>query len=151
MEFDVSAERLFMFNIFGLVLLWNMLREIYGASILLFFILFLIMVVISSFRYKFEVGHDQLVYRLLFFKKTIYIRKLAPSDISQIRFVRLMWAKKTVLIKVKSERKIRLVEPSPSTAFDHLMEFADKHEVELHKTRDYLLLERKKERGGRSY
>ena len=55
-----------------------------------------------------------------------------------------MWAKKAVMIKIKNGRKIRLVEPYPSTAFDQLMEFADKHEVELHKTRDYLILERKK-------
>ncbi|CCG46611.1 hypothetical protein HBHAL_4269 [Halobacillus halophilus DSM 2266] len=55
-----------------------------------------------------------------------------------------MWAKKAVMIKIINGRKIRLVEPYPSTAFDQLMEFADKHEVELHKTRDYLILERKK-------
>ncbi|MFZ0476131.1 MAG: hypothetical protein WAM18_11740, partial [Halobacillus sp.] len=100
-------------------------------------------VVFSAFRFKFEVGHEQLLYRLLFFKKTIHTKKLSPGDISQITFVRQMWVKKAVMINVRNGRKIRLVELYPSTAFDYLVEFADKHEVELHKTRDYLRLEKK--------
>ncbi len=143
MEFDVRAERLSMFGIFGLILVWNILTDIFGFSIPSFTIILVLIVVFSAFRFKFEVSNEQLLYRLLFFKKTINTRKLSPGDISQITFVRQMWVKKAVMINVRNGRKIRLVELYPSTAFDYLVEFADKHEVELHKTRDYLRLEKK--------
>ncbi|MCA1010554.1 hypothetical protein [Halobacillus halophilus] len=143
MKFDVRAERLSMFGTFGIILIWNILIDIFGFSIPSFTITLLIIVVFSGFRFKFEVGHEQLLYRLLFFKKTINVRKLAPEDISQITFVRKMWVLKAVMINVKNGKKIRLMELYPSTAFDYLTEFADKHEVDLHKTRDYLRLENK--------
>ncbi|SFF57035.1 hypothetical protein SAMN05216353_10224 [Halobacillus alkaliphilus] len=143
MEFNVRSERLSMFGVFGLILLWNILTDIYGYSILSFAIILLLLVLFSAFRFKFEIDQEQVVYRLLFFKKSIHSRKLSPGDISQISFVRQMWVKRAVMIDVKNGRKIRLVELYPPTAFDYLTEFANKHEVELHKTRDYLRLESK--------
>jgi len=101
-----------------------------------------IIVIAASIRYKFTIHNDHLMYEMTLFKRSILKKRVIPDEIKQIRFVRVDWAKKAAKIKLHKGLPIRLAVLQPVEAYDHLLAFSDKHEIQIVKTKDYLLLER---------
>ncbi len=147
MEYRINPLRWSTISIFLIVILWSLLSDYYGSSLLLFLLYLLVVIVFaSSIRFKFEIHDNHLVYQVLLFKRSINKKKMDPDQVEQMKFIRAGWAKKAAIIKLEKGMDIRLVVLYPEEAYEHLLEFARKHDISIVKTNDYLTLERKGER-----
>jgi len=142
MDYDVRPQRFSTFLILGNVTLFNILNGINGGSRVLYVLILLLATVLLLISFKFSIHKSHLVYEIVIIKKTIVSKRINPEDINYMKFIRVGWAKKAAIIKVKKGFNIRLAILEPPTAYDHLLEFAETHEVAIVKTKDYLILER---------
>jgi len=69
-------------------------------------------------------------------------KEIYPNQIKQLNFFEVGWFKKAAAIKLHIGMNVRLAILEPE-ANDHLLEFAKKHDIMVHKTKDYLRLERR--------
>ncbi|MGJ9457384.1 hypothetical protein [Oceanobacillus sp. CF4.6] len=132
------------FVFFLSVTLWNVLADYYGGTLSLFSSILLLVILLASFWFKFTIHPDYLVYQLLLFNKSIIKREIYPDQINQVKFIRVGWAKKAAIIKVNKGINIRLAVLEPQKAYDHLIEYAEIHDIAILKSKDYLILERMK-------
>ena len=133
MEYDIRPQRLLTILIIGNVLLLNILININGGSSVLNILIVLLSTVFLLFSFKFTINN-----------KSIVSKRINPEDINYMKFIRVGWAKKAAIIKMNKGFNIRLAILEPPKAYDHLIEFAETHEVAIVKTKDYLILERMK-------
>ncbi|PSL41783.1 hypothetical protein B0H99_10126 [Planomicrobium soli] len=109
------------------------------------YLLFLLIVAVFSLvRFKLTIYAEKMVYEILLVNKSIIKKKILPIHINQMKFIRVGWAQKAAIIKVKKGINVRLVVLEPPKAYDHLIEFATIHDIPIAKTKDYLILERMK-------
>ncbi|MUK87814.1 hypothetical protein GMD78_05285 [Ornithinibacillus sp. L9] len=144
MVYNITPGRLSIFNAIFVLLLWHVLSENFGRSLLIPILVLLIAVGIASIRFKFKIMDEQLVYEILYFSKSIIKKEIYPSQIIQLKFIRVGWAKKAAIIEIDKGINIRLAVLEPPTAYEHLLKFAEKHDISILKTRDYLILEKMK-------
>lgn len=121
-----------------------MLTDYYGSSLSLFLLFLLLAIALASIKYKFKIHDDHFVYQILLFNKPIIKKGVFPDQINQIKFIRVGWSKKAAIIKVNKGINIRLAVLEPPKAYEHLIEFAEKQDITILKTKDYLILERMK-------
>lgn len=144
MEYDINPQRLSIFNFVFIALLWIELAHYYGRSIHLFLLVLLMALGLASFRFKFTIYTGHLMYQILLFNKPIINKEIFPDQVNQLKLIRVGWAKKATIIKVKKGMNIRLSVLEPQEAYKHLIEFAEKHDITIFKTKDYQILERMK-------
>lgn len=144
MVYKVISERYAAFCTLFIVILWNILSNIYGRTLSLFFYILLLAAVLASVRVKFSIYEDHLEYQLLLFNKSIKIKKVFPSQINQLKLMRTGWAKKAAKLKLNRGMNIRLAGLNQPEAYDHLIEFAEKHAISIFKTKDYTIVEKMK-------
>ena len=126
------------------VLFMNVVVDYFDGSSSLYLLVLLVAVVFALIRFRFNIHDENLVYEILIFGKPIVKQRIFPEDIIQMKFTRIGWAKKAVKIKVNKGVNVRLAVLEPPKAYDHLIEFAKKHDITIVKTKDYLILERMK-------
>ena len=126
------------------ILFLNVVSDYYGGSSSLNLSVLLVAVVFAFVRFRLNINDENLVYEILIFKKSIVKQRIFPEDINQLKFTRVGWAKKSAKIKVNKGINVRLAVLEPPKAYDHLIEFAEKHDITIVKTKDYLILERMK-------
>jgi len=146
MEYEINPQRLSIFILVFITILWIELASNYGRSIWLFLIVLLIGIGLSSFRFKFTVYAEHLMYQILLFNKSIIKKEIYPDQVNELKFIRVGWAKKAAIIKMKKGLNIRLSVLEPQDAYDHLIGFAENQGISISKTRDYKILERRKKR-----
>ncbi|MGP4039589.1 hypothetical protein ACTWP4_06775 [Gracilibacillus sp. D59] len=147
MEYHINPLRWSIISIFVVVILWNLLSDYYGFSLPLFLFYLLFVVGLAySIQFTFKIQKHHLVYQVLLFKRSIIKKEIYPEQVNQIEFIRAGWVKKAAIIKVEKGFDIRLAVLQPPEAYDHLIVFAEKHDISIVKTNDYLTLERKGER-----
>lgn len=144
MEYDIRPQRLPTILIIGNVLLLNILININGGSSVLNILIVLLSTVFLLFSFKFTINNNHLIYEIVIINKSIVSKRINPEDINYMKFIRVGWAKKAAIIKMNKGFNIRLAILEPPKAYDHLIEFAETHEVAIVKTKDYLILERMK-------
>lgn len=142
MVYNLRPLRLSIISIFLIVILWNLLTSYFGVSVPLFLVVLLIAVGLASFRFKIRINDDHLVYEVFFFFKFNIMKKvISPSEINHMKFIRVSWAKKATILKLKNGFNIRLAVIETNKAINHLIDFANKHDITIIKTNDYLILE----------
>lgn len=142
MEYVVRPQKFPAFLTIGYVTLLNILTDIHGGSRFLYVLIILVASILLLISFKFSIHKGHLVYEIVIINKSIVSKRIYPEDINYMKFIRVGWAKKAAIIKVKKGFNIRLAILEPPTAYDHLIEFAETHEVAIVKTKDYLILER---------
>ena len=142
MEYKINPHSYPIFMTIIFVLFLNVVADYFGGSISLYLVGLLVAVVFALIRFRFNIHDENLVYEILIFNKSIVKQKIFPEDINQLKFTRVGWAKKCAKIKVKKGINVRLAVLEPPIAYDHLIEFAKKHDITIVKTKDYLILER---------
>lgn len=106
-------------------------------------ILFALLIFCSLFiKYKFEIKEDYLAYQILFFTLPIYKTKIHANQIIQIKFKRIGWVTKGVIIRRNKGFNIRIVNFTPNGVLTDLIDFAIKNDVSYSKTKDYIILEK---------
>ena len=144
MEYKIRAHRYPIVMTIIFVLFMNVVVDYFGGSSSLYLLVLLVAVVFALIRFRFNIHDENLVYEILIFNKSIVKQRIFPEDINQLKFTRVGWAKKAAKIKVNKGINVRLAVLEPPKAYDHLIEFAMKHDITIVKTKDYLILERMK-------
>ncbi|RLL48463.1 hypothetical protein D8M04_04160 [Oceanobacillus piezotolerans] len=108
MEYNINSQRQSIFITIFIVLLWNVLADYYGQSLSLFLFVLLIAIWLASFRFKFTIHREHLIYQILLFNKPIIKKNIYPDQINQLKLIRVGWAKKAAIIKMKKGINIRL-------------------------------------------
>ena len=93
-------------------------------------------------QFKLKIGDSDLIYQIFFFTVPIYKKVLFPNQIIHIKFKRLGWTKKGAIIQVKKGVNIRIVNFVPKKVLADLIGFANKNDITITKTKDYLILDK---------
>ena len=102
-----------------------------------------IFIVIGLFiEYELKLDDDHLTYRMSLFRINFYKKRITPKQIKQIKFVRVGWLSKGAIIKVEKGFNIRVTHYTPKTVIAELLNFANKNEISILKTRDFVILEK---------
>ncbi|RDW15880.1 hypothetical protein [Oceanobacillus chungangensis] len=145
MGYDLNPQRLVIFSGFFGTISWVTARDYFELSTFYGILLLTLWgILLIGTRFKFKINDDHFVYRILFYNKLIFKKEIYPDQIEQLRFIRVGWAKKAAIIKIYRGKNIRLAVITQPNAYEHLLEFAEKHDISIFKTKDYLILERMK-------
>lgn len=144
MEYIIKPHRLHIFIHTIFIIFMIVVADYYGGSLGFYFLVLLLVLVLALIRFKINIYDDHLLYEILLVNKSSVKKRVFPEEINQMKFTRVGWAKKAAIIKVNKGINIRLADLESPIAYDHLMEFAEKHDIPIVKTKDYLLLERMK-------
>lgn len=102
----------------------------------------LIVILLGLLRFSFQIDPHSLIYRISFWKWTILKMEIQPEEISRVKFFRVSWSEKAAVVKRKRGMNIRLVVLKSPEAYGELLKFCEDHEVEVVKTKDYLIIEK---------
>ena len=144
MEYKIRPHRYPIVMTIIFVLFMNVVLDYFDGSSSLLLLGFIVAVVFALIRFRFNIHDENLIYEILIFNKSIVKQRIFPKDIIQMKFTRVGWAKKAAKIKVNKGFDVRLAVLEPPIAYDHLIDFAIKHDITIVKTKDYLILERMK-------
>ena len=92
--------------------------------------------------YSLIIDDDYLTYTVSLLNISIYQKKIVPSNIKKIIFRRVGWKTKLAVIKLEKGLSIRVSLFTPMTIYKDLLDFCNKNNVEVEKTKDYLILEK---------
>lgn len=112
---------------------WLQLVQIFVA----FFIFIALLV-----EFKFEIDERFLTYQILFFHLPIYKKKVHYHDIKSMKFKRIGWAKKCVIIKTEKGFNFRIANFYPRKIYLDLSNFAKENGIPVSKSKDYIILEK---------
>lgn len=101
-----------------------------------------VVLVIIFHQVQLTITSDQLEYKIKVFKLTIYRKLLTPENIKKIKFGRIGWATKNAVVKVRGGLNFSAAYFYSEQLILELEEFALANNIEVQKTRDYLLLEK---------
>ena len=93
-------------------------------------------------KYSLKIEEDHLTYTISLLNRTIYQKNSFPSNIKRITFKRIGWKTKLAVIKLEKGLPIRVSLFTPTTIFDDLMNYCNENNIEVVKTKDYLILEK---------
>ena len=96
-------------------------------GLLYFKILLIIFILLAIFiKFELEIDDGYLKYQIFFLSISIYKNVLYPNQILNMKFIRIGWNNKGVIIHVKKWFNIRVVHFSPNNVFIDLIDFAHK-------------------------
>ncbi|MFT9601105.1 hypothetical protein [Mesobacillus sp.] len=101
-----------------------------------------VVLVIILHQVQLTITSDQLEYKIKLFKFTIYRKLLTPEKIKKIKFGRIGWATKNAVVKVRRGFNFGVAHFYSEQLILELEEFALANNIEIQKTKDYLLLEK---------
>lgn len=99
--------------------------------------------VIFSIQYQFHIDHQRLTYQVFLLRTPIFTKEVVPEGIQEIKFIRVDWAKKGAIVRMKKGFNIRVILFHPISVCKHLEQFAYENNVSVNKTRDYKILEKR--------
>lgn len=102
----------------------------------------LALLVITLHQIQLMITSDHLEYKIKFFKFTIYRKLLTPDKIKKIKFGRIGWSTKNVVVKVRRGFNFSVAQFYSEQLIGELEKFALANNIEIQKSRDYLLLEK---------
>ena len=144
MVYTVKTQRGILACLFALNIV-NMSFESEGSSKYLFYfqIVLQIFILIGLFLdYKLKIDDSFLTYQISLFRVSLYKKRIAPEQIKRMKFVRVGWLSKGAIIQLEKGFNIRVTHYTPKTIIVELLDFADKEEIPVLKTRDFVILEK---------
>ncbi|MFE4898278.1 hypothetical protein [Peribacillus butanolivorans] len=106
------------------------------------FLLFIFILVAIFIQFKFRIEKNRLSYQILFLTMPIYKKVVYPKQIVQMKFKRVGWATKGVIIQVNKGLNIRIFGFAPDNVLIDLIKFANENDISTYKTKEYLVLEK---------
>ncbi|GAM14180.1 hypothetical protein [Mesobacillus selenatarsenatis] len=102
----------------------------------------LALLVFTLHQIQLTITSDHLEYKIKFFKFTIYRKLLTSDKIKKIKFGRIGWSTKNAVVKVRGGFNFGVAHFYSEQLIGELEKFALANNIEIQKTRDYLLLEK---------
>lgn len=141
MVYNAKTQRVALGFLLALIILL-IINNNFSKGLLYVQIALAVFVFITIFiQYKFKIVDGHLIYQIFFLTMPIYKKVTYPNDIIQMKFKRVGWATKGVIIQVRKGFNIRVVNFVPNNVFIELIDFANEYGITISKTRDYLILE----------
>lgn len=100
-------------------------------------------VLLLFFRYSFSIHKDYFTFQTYYLSFRISQRIISADRIKRIVCKRVGWNQKAAVIYVRNKIPLRIFLFKPDTLFIELLEFAEKNDIEVIKTKDYLFMERR--------
>lgn len=104
------------------------------------FIIFLIIALFIQFQVK--ISDDSIYYEIFIFRFSLYKKEVSYDQIRAMKFKRIGWAKKSVVIHTERGLHLRIHHFTPDSIYNELLDFAELHHIPTEKTKDYLILEK---------
>jgi hypothetical protein len=103
----------------------------------------IVFILLSFFmEFSFKIDEGFLIYQLLFMAIPIFQKVVSPNQIIRMKFIRVGWMSKGAIIQVKNGFNIRVIHFSPDDILVNLIDFANKNNIPISKTKDYRILEK---------
>lgn len=93
-------------------------------------------------EYKVDINEGYLTYQIELFHLTLYKKVVHHRQIKGLKFKRIGWAQKCVMIKNEKGFPIKLANFNPNNIYQNLIDFATVYDIPISKTKDYMILER---------
>jgi len=93
-------------------------------------------------EYKVDINEGYLTYQIELFHVTLYKKVVHYQQIKRLKFKRIGWAQKCVMIKNEKGFPIKLANFNPNNIYQDLIDFAAVYDIPITKTKDYLILEK---------
>lgn len=106
-------------------------------------IIVIAIVTILCIQYQLQIDQERLTYQIFLLSTPIYTKEVIPEQITEIKFIRVDWAKKGAIVRMKKGFNIRVILFHPISVCKHLEQFAYENNVSVNKTRDYKILEKR--------
>lgn len=100
------------------------------------------LVSIIYLRFHLSFTSRQIEYKITILNITIYRKIHTSENIKKIKFGRIGWSTKNAVVKVRRGFNFGVAQFYSEKLIGELEEFALTHNIEIQKTRDYLLLEK---------
>ncbi len=113
-------------------------EEVTFLRIILIAIIFLSLYI----KFKFVIADGCLSFEVLIFSLHLYKKEVQPNQIVSMRFKRVGWARKCVIIKITKGFNLRIVHFYPKEIYNDLIDFANQYDIPISKTKDYVILEK---------
>ena len=110
---------------------------IYFQIILIAFILLCLFI-----QFQFKIVEGSLSFETLIFAIRVYRKEVLPSQIVEMKFKRVGWGRKCVVVQTNKGLNLRIVNFYPEKIYIDLIDYAKQYDISLSKTRDYLILEK---------
>lgn len=124
------------------LILFLIINNNFSKGLLYVQIAFAVLIFVAIFiQFRFKIADGHLIYQLCFLTMPIYKKVIYSNQIIQMKFKRVGWKTKGVIIEVRKGFNIRVVNFVPTEVFVELIDFANKYGITISKTRDYLILE----------
>lgn len=130
--------------LFVLLLLFILLMTLNKATGLLYILIpaTVIILVTMFINFKFEILADHLIFEVCILSLSIYSRTVSSQDINEMKFTRVGWSRKCVVVKNRKGFNFKLSNFSPETLHNELIVFANKYDIPISKSKDYKRLEK---------
>ncbi|MDQ0271466.1 hypothetical protein [Cytobacillus purgationiresistens] len=102
----------------------------------------LIWINLLMIKFELSIFKHECIYKIKFFKLTMYTRTLLPVNITAIRFMRSGWNERKAIIHTRPGFNIRILLFEPLSVFTELNEFADRHSIDIHMSKGYSIVEK---------
>jgi hypothetical protein len=136
------AQRRVLGSLLFLVLILFKVEEFpQGLQILQLVLAFIISMALLT-EYKVEINEGYLTYQIQLFNLTVYKKVVHHQNIKSMKFKRIGWAQKCVMIKSEKGFPIKIANFNPNNIYQDLIDFATVYDIPISKTKDYLILER---------
>ncbi|UOQ84710.1 hypothetical protein [Gracilibacillus salinarum] len=114
--------------------------------ILDYFIIILFLFSLLSFflKYTLSIDEDALLYKIHIFTIPIYKKVMQSNQIVSMKCKRVGWAKKCVVVQTNKGLNVRIINFYPMEIYKDLINYADQRDIPVLKSKDYLILERKR-------
>jgi hypothetical protein len=136
------AKRRVLGSLLFLVLILFKVEEFPQGLQILQLVLAFIIAMALLVEYKVEINEGYLTYQIQLFNLTVYKKVVHHQNIKRMKFKRIGWAQKCVMIKSEKGFPIKIANFNPNIIYQDLIDFATVYDIPISKTKDYLILER---------
>ncbi|MFS0673509.1 hypothetical protein [Ornithinibacillus sp. 179-J 7C1 HS] len=144
MTFTAKTQRGLLLFLFVMMLL--LLAMTFSSGIIyyqIYLITIIVFILLCLFiQFKIKIIESSITFEIFLFRMRVYRKKLQPEQIIGIKFKRIGWNKKCVIVQSAEGFNLRIMNFHPETIYDEIFAYADKYGIAVVKTKDYLILER---------
>ncbi|TSI03695.1 hypothetical protein [Lysinibacillus sp. BW-2-10] len=108
--------------------------------------LLLLLFVFSFLEFRLAIHEGKLIYQLRFLSWALFTRVIPPNQITKIKFIRTGWVNKGAIVKTAKGCNLRIINFRPKNVTTELHQFTLENNILVEKSKDYLILERKKDK-----
>lgn len=141
MTYHANTQPIVQFSLFLLFISPMTLNQ--DTVMLYFLIPAAIAILATAFMdFKFKIMDGRLTFQIRVFSLSLYKKVVSHNQVNSMKFKRVGWAKKCVVVKNDKGFNFRIINFRPDTLYDDLIDFANEYDIHISKTKDYMILEK---------